>query len=381
MTRVLEVDTTQRRQVRQFLDLPFRLYRGVPQWVPPLAPDARRMLDRKRHPFYRHSDAAFFLALDDSGTPVGRVAVLDNRNYNAYNHEHTAFFTLFECENDPATAQALFDAAFAWAQARDLRSIYGPKGFTALDGMGLLVKGFEHRPAFGIPYNLPTYPSLLEAAGFVTVSDVLSGYLSGDVVFPEKIHRIAELVQERRRLRVARFRRRMDLRALIPDLQAMYNAAIEGTPGNVPLTDDEVRTMAAQLLWFADPRLIKLVMARSEDTGKEHPVGFLFAYPDISAAVQRHKGRLFLFGWLDMLLELRRTDWLNINGAGIVEEYRGLGGTAILFSELYKSIAERGAQHVDVVQIGADNDRMLRELRDLGVDFYKTHRMYRTTLE
>jgi len=380
MTSIVEIDTTDPRQVRQFLDLPFRLYQDVPQWVPPLASDVRRMLDRRRHPFYRHSDAAFFLALDGSRTAVGRVAVLDNRNYNTYNHEQTAFFYLFECENDPSTAQALFDAAFAWARARGLDRVYGPKGFTALDGMGLLVKGFEHRPAFGIPYNLPTYPALLESAGFVTVSDVLSGYLSSDTVFPEKIHRLAERVQERRGLRVARFRRRRDLRALIPDLQAMYNAAIEGTPGNVPLTDDEVRTMATQLLWFADPRLIKLVMAHSAETGKEHPVGFLFAYPDISAAVQRCKGRLFPFGWLDALLELRRTDWLNINGAGIVEEYRGLGGTAILFSELYKSIAERGAQHVDVVQIGADNDRMLRDLRDFGVDFYKTHRMYQRPL-
>ncbi len=380
MTSIVEIDTTNRRQVRQFLDLPFRLYRDAPQWVPPLVSDVRRMLDRKRHPFYRHSDAAFFLALDAAGTAVGRVAVLDNRNYNAYNHEHTAFFYLFECANDPATAQSLFDAAFVWARARGLDRVYGPKGFTALDGMGLLVEGFEHRPAFGIPYNLPTYPALLESAGFTTVSDVLSGYLSGETVFPEQIHRIAERGQERRGLRVARFRRRKDLRALIPDLQAMYNAAIEGTPGNVPLTDDEVRTMAAQLLWFADLRLIKLVMARDAETGKEHPVGFLFAYPDISAAVQRHKGRLFPFGWLDMLLELRRTDWLNINGAGIIEEYRGLGGTAILFSELYKSIAERGAQHVDVVQIGADNDRMLRDLRDFGVDFYKTHRMYQRPL-
>lgn len=380
MTSIVEIDTTNRRQVRQFLDLPFRLYQDVPQWVPPLASDVRRMLDRKRHPFYRHSDAAFFLALDAVGTAVGRVAVLDNRNYNAYNHEQTAFFYLFECENDSATAHALFDVAFTWARARGLDRVYGPKGFTALDGMGLLVKGFEHRPAFGIPYNLPTYPALLESAGFVTVSDILSGYLSGDVVFPEKIQRIAERVQERRGLRVARFRRRRDLRALLPDLQAMYNAAIEGTPGNVPLTDDEVRTLATQLLWFADPRLIKLVMARSTETGKEHPVGFLFAYPDISAAIQRCKGRLFAFGWLDVLLELRRTDWLNINGAGIVEEYRGLGGTAILFSELYKSIAERGAQHVDVVQIGADNDRMLRDLRDFGVDFYKTHRMYQRPL-
>jgi hypothetical protein len=373
---IITLDTTHSRQVKQFLDLPFRLYRDVPQWVPPLAVDARRMLDRKRHPFYRHSDAAFFLALAD-GIAVGRLAVLDNRNYNAYNREQTAFFTLFECEDNAATAHALFDAAGNWARDRGLTHIFGPKGFTALDGMGLLVKGFEHRPAFGIPYNLPTYPALLESCGFAPAGDVLSGYLGVDTVFPEKIHQIAARVQERRGLRVLNFRRRRDLRALVPVLQAMYNAAIADTPDNVPLTDDEVRAIAAQLLWFADPRLIKLIVAGSD----ERPVGFLFAYPDISAAVQRCRGCFFPFGWLDMLLELRRTPWLNLNGAGIIEEYRGMGGTAILFSEVQKSIVERGATHLDLVQIGADNARMQRELRDLGVDFYKTHRMYRKELE
>ena len=303
------------------------------------------MLDRKRHPFYRHSDAAFFLALDAAGAAVGRVAVLDNRNYNAYNHEQTAFFYLFECEDDPATAQSLFDAAFAWARARGLDRVYGPKGFTALDGMGLLVQGFEHRPAFGIPYNLPTYPGLLESAGFEA-----GKRCPLRAIFP------ATSSSRRRFIASPNWCRSGagcawpasgvagTVRALIPDLQAMYNDAMEGTTGNVPLTDDEVRTMAAQLLWFADPRLIKLVMARNAESGKEHPVGFLFAYPDISAAMQRHKGRLFPFGWIDMLLELRRTEWVNINGAGIVEEYRGLGGTALLFSELYKGIVERGAR-------------------------------------
>jgi hypothetical protein len=130
-------------------------------------------------------------------------------------------------------------------------------------------------------------------------------------------------------------------------------------------------------LWFADPRLIKIVMTAERD----EPVGFLFAYPDISAAVQRTKGQLFPFGWIDLLLELRRTKWININGAGIVEKYRGLGGTALLFSEMHKSVVEAGRfEHADIVQIGVENDKMQREMRDLGIDFYKTHRMYQRSL-
>jgi hypothetical protein len=133
--------------------------------------------------------------------------------------------------------------------------------------------------------------------------------------------------------------------------------------------------MADQLEWFADPGLIKIVMKGEE------LVGFLLAYPDISAALQRTRGRVFPLGWLDWLIEMRRTPWININGAGIVERYRGLGGTALLFSELYKSVAANPRyRYADIVQISTANDRMQRELRALGIDFYKLHRMYRREL-
>jgi hypothetical protein len=370
---ITPLDTTRPRQVRAFLDVPFRLYRDIPQWVPPLEMDIRRMLDRRRNPFYRHSEAAFFLA-QDGGQVVGRIAVLDNANYNAFNREHTAFFYLFECEDNPDAAQGLFEAAFAWARQRGLDKIIGPKGFTAFDGLGLLVKGFEHRPAFGLPYNPAYYAHLVESAGFEPGEELVSGYLSGRTQFPEKIHRAADIVQRRRGLKVASYRRRSDLRALVPKLQQLYNGALDGTSGTVPLTDEEVKTLADQLLWFADPKLIKIILK------DDQPVGFLFAYPDISAALQRTRGRLFPLGWIWLLLEMRRTKWVNINGAGIVEQYRGLGGTAILFSEMYKSVTEGRFEHADVVQIGMLNGNMQRELRDLGIDFYKAHRLYSRAL-
>jgi hypothetical protein len=136
-----------------------------------------------------------------------------------------------------------------------------------------------------------------------------------------------------------------------------------------------VRAIAEQMLRFADPRLIKIIM-KDDDIA-----GFLFAYPDISAAQQRVRGRLFPLGWIYLLREMRRTQWVNINGMGIVKEHRGAGGTALLFSEMQKSIVQQGFAHADLVQIGSENDPMLRELRSLGVDFYKTHCLYEKTLD
>ncbi len=367
---IQEIPPGNRQLIHQFLSLPQDIYLNIPQWVPPLTTDLARIFDRHGNPFYRQSQAGFFLAQDPNGRPIGRLAVLHNFRYNQYNQEKTAFFYLFECQDDPVISTGLFEAGFAWAKKQGLNRIFGPKGFSALDGLGLLTKGFEHRPAFGIPYNPPYYPSLIETAGFQRVSDIVSGYLNPHTKFPQKIHQISALVQERRGLHVARFKKRRELSALIPKLQGLYNGALSGTGGNAPLTDAEARSMANQLLWFADPRLIKVVMKGNE------PVGFLFAYPDISEAVQRTRGKMFPFGWIPILRELSRTKWVNINGAGIIEQYRGLGGTAILFSEMQKSIVEGGFEHADLVQIGVENDKMQRELRGLGIDFYKTHTMF-----
>jgi hypothetical protein len=372
--KILRIDPSDRYRTQQFLDLQGKIYREIPQWVPPFVTDLKRIFDTKRNPFYQHSEAAFFLAVSADGSAVARLAVLNNRHFNDFNHENSAFFTLFESMDDLEASRKLFEAGFEWAKQAGLSKIIGPRGFSTLDGLGMLVKGFEHRPAFGIPYNPPYYPSLVEASGFLPLGDIVSGYLPANMQFPSKIHEISELVQKRRGLTVARFNRRSDLRKLVPELKDLYNGMIQGSTDNIPLTDDEVKTMADQLLWFANPRLIKVIMK----DGK--PVGFLFAYPDISAAVQKTGGRIYPFGWIRLLREMRRTQWVNINGTGILEDYHGLGGTAILFSEMHKSIIEGGFQHAEIVQIGLENDRMQRELRDMGIDFYKTHRIYQRQL-
>jgi hypothetical protein len=367
---IIQIDLGNRAQVKAFLELPYRLYQDIPQWVPPLLMDERKRLNPRQYHFYKHSTAAFFL-VSKYGRAIGRLCVIDNGRYNQFNHERTAFFYLFECENDIEAAKALFEAGFDWARGRHLRRVIGPKGFTPLDGAGLLVEGFDHRPAFGQPYNPVYYPPLIEALGFQTHREMVSGYMGADTVFPERIHQLSERIQKRRGLRIARYGTRKDLRALAPHLKELYNNSLSGTRENVPLTEEEVEAMANQLLWFSDPRLVKIVMK------DDAPVGFMLAYPDISAALQRTRGRLLPFGWVTLLREFKRTDWLNLNGAGLIEEYRGLGGTAILFSEMYKSVVETGQfRHAEVVQIGTENQAMQREMGNFGIDFYKTYRIY-----
>ena len=365
---ILQLDLNNKRYVDDFLRLPFSIYRDIPQWVPPLQMDERLRLNPKRFPFYKHSHVSFFLAHEQKN-PIGRLAVLDNSHYNEFNKT-------FECENNLEAATALFNAGFDWARSRGLTHITGPKGFTPLDGFGLLVKGFEHRPAFGLPYNPAYYVDLIEAQGFVKEGESVSGYLRTDTQFPSRIHQLAERIAERRGLHILRCNTRKDLRNLVAYLKELYNNSLDDTEGTVPLTDEEVESMANQLVWLADPKLIKLVMR------DDKAVGFLLAYPDVSAALQKTRGRLFPFGWLTLLLELRRTDWININGAGLLPEYRGSGGTAILYSEMFKSVNENPRfKHAEVVQIGVENENMQREMENFGINFYKMHRTYKKELK
>lgn len=370
---VTELDTSDRKMVKQFLELPFRIYQDTPQWVPPLRVDARQPLNRKQNPFYLENEAVFLL-VGEGDRIIGRTAILENRRFNNFNHRQAAFFYLFECEDNLEAARMMFDYGAEWARERGLIEIIGPRGFTVFDGLGLLVAGFEHRPAFGQPYHLPYYQQLVEGSGFHRTGELITGTLDESLVFPEKVHQLAELVKKRRGLSIASCSSRRELRRVLLYLKELYNASLGSTRENVPVTDQEMQALSRQMLWFADPKLIKIVMKG------EAPVGFLLAYPDVSAALQKTRGRLFPFGWLTLLLELQRTKWININGAGIVEEYRGLGGTALLFSEMFKSVAESRFRRADIIQIGTDNENMLREIRDFGIKINKYHRVYQRML-
>ncbi|NOQ95158.1 MAG: hypothetical protein GQ555_00900, partial [Desulfobacterales bacterium] len=206
MLTIEKVDTANRAQIRRFIKVPFRLYKQHPQWVPPIRSDVALMLNRKKHPFYEHSTADFFIAVRD-GQDIGRIAALENCNYNKHHDVRTAQFYLFDCEDDSEAAAALFQRVFEWARAHNLDTLVGPKGFSAFDGYGLLQKGFEHRQMMNMMnYNYPYYLRLVDEAGFEKEVDFVSHFvIPEDLRLPERLYRIAERAKRHHRLEVIRF--------------------------------------------------------------------------------------------------------------------------------------------------------------------------------
>jgi hypothetical protein len=365
-------DTRSTRDVRCFVDLPFRLYGDCPQWVPPLIDDLRLQLDREKYPYYQHSDADFFLAIRDQQV-VGRIAVLENRHYNQHWDSHTAFFYLFEVENDSEAASALFAAIEEWAKARRLAKIVGAKGFLQGDGVGILVEGFEHRPAVGIPYNYDYYGTHIERAGYVRQRDFVSAYLPGNLQLPARVHEIAEKMMERRGFSIKTFTNKGELRKWVPRIVQTYNDTFIHNWEFNPITEAEARVIGDRLLQIADPKLIKLVMKGDEIAG------FLFGFPDISEGICRARGRMWPVGWFWLLREFGRTRWLNLNGAGILAPYRGLGVNAILYSEMERTIRSGQFEHADIVQI-EESVLTLDDALRMCAQIYKKHRIYEKNL-
>lgn len=373
--QIRKLDTESSRDVRQFIRFPFELYRDCAQWVPPMVSGVRLAMNRRKHPLYGHSTADFFVA-EHQGQTVGRIAVIDNRNYNDYNHIQAAFFYYFDAVDDEEVSRALLDAACDWARGRGRNEMIGPKGFIMSDGVGVLVEGFEHRPAMGMPYNYAYYDKLLTCYGFVKHYDHLSGHIhvQGREQLPERLFDIAERVKAKRGFWIKSFPTKKELMSWAERIGKVVDESFAGNQDYCPITLEEAKMAAQQLVEVADPRLIKIVM-KGDDIA-----GFCFGFPDLSAAIQRCGGQMLPFGWYFLLREYKRTRWINANGLGLLPQYQGLGANAVLYTELARTISDFGFQDADIVQVGEENVRSRSDMETMGVRWYKRHRTYKRTL-
>jgi hypothetical protein len=367
-------DVNSKAAVRAFVELPYHVYRSDSQWVPPLRRDVAVGLDRARHPFYEHSDAAFFTA--HRGVEiVGRLAVLEHRPYNECHGVRQAGFSFFECRpHDEEAATALFERAFDWGRARGLTEIVGPKGLTAFDGFGLLVDGFDRRQLMTMSnYNPAWYPEVLERLGFEKEVDFVSYELTRETfVMPEAVRRAARRATDR--LDIVRYANR---RALIREAGAIgrtYNKSFVNNWEYYPVSDREIDFLVEQISPLADHRLMTFIAANGDI------VGFVLAFADVSRALQRMRGRLTPWGLVTFLAERHRTKRVALNGAGILPDFRGQGGNALLYLQIERAVRAARFDHAELPQVAESALRMRRDIEVLGGVPIKTHRVYRRPL-
>jgi len=376
MLTIEAVDLGSKKQIDAFVQFQYDLYKGEKNFCAPFFDDIKLMLDKKKHPFYEHSDGAFWVAKKD-GRIVGRLGVFVNNPFNEYHQTKKAQFYLFDSIDDQEVATALFEMAFDWCRQQGLTEIVGPKGLSAFDGYGVLVEGYEHRQMMTMMnYNFSYYPKLLEQIGFEKEVDFVSCYLNVDNFnVPVKVKEVARRVLERGTFKVITFKSKREMiRDWAGKLGIAYNQTFINNWEYYPLSAREIELLVQNLVQVLDHRMIKLITCENEIAG------FLLAFPDITSALQRHNGRVTLPALVDILLEMRKTKWFSLNGAGVLPEYHGRGGNALLYYEMEKTMKDFGFIHGELTQVAETAVQMRKDLISVGGQPYKNHRVYKKKL-
>jgi hypothetical protein len=363
------VEAVTRRQRDRFITFPETLYRGDPFWVPPLIIERREFLDPGKNPFFEHAQVKLFLALDGASLVRGRIAAIVNANHLARHADGVGFFGLFECENDPAVAGALLDAAAAFLRAQGLSLMRGPASMSVNDEIGLLTDGFDSPPAIMMPYNPPYYRELLLGYGFQQAMRLWAYKAQASDGVPERLRQAAALARGRQGFTV----RSIDKRRWDEDvrkLHKVYTEAWQDNWGAVPMTDREFDHMVGALKQVADLELCLLAEVGGE------VAGFSLALPDLNQALIHVGGRLLPFGLLKLLWYRRRIDTLRLLTMGVIKGFRNKAVDVCLYHETIERGLAKGYRQMEMSWILENNLAMNRVLQKLGARIAKTYGLF-----
>ncbi len=368
------IDTDNRKDRSKFIRFPFSLYMGNEYWVPPLISDMELVLDRKRHPFFLHSEADFLVA-EDNHKILGRMAIIHNRNYCAAHQEQTAFFYHLDFMDDPEVVDALFNTAINWARERGLKKLMGPRGMVRSSGIGMLREGFNYLPPVGQNYNYPYYNSHLERLGFEKETDHYTSLITRETHLPSRMFEAAERIKQRGEFWVKTFTNRREMLAMIPEVDRVHHEAFQNNPGFYPSTPEEFDLIARSMIAIADPKYIKLIMRGDEIAG------FILTYANISRGLQRARGRLFPLGWYYILRDKASSPIIDGNGVGLLPKYQGMGANILLYTELDKTLrSQEHLQQMYLVQVDERNFKSQSDVETIGGNRCICHRTYRLSI-
>jgi GNAT superfamily N-acetyltransferase len=365
-----------RRDLKSFIDLPFRLHSNHPLWVPPLKIERRMFLSRRMNAFFTHGEAEYFLARRE-GRVVGRISAQVNHAFNEYQQKRWGWFGFLEFEDDQEVLEALLGAAEEWLRAHGQERVVGPASFAMNDDSGVLVEGYDARPMILQPWNPPYYQQRLEQAGMTKAMDLLMWNLEvteRDKVMPV-IWELADKVQSEHGIRVRPMRRRQ-LRKDMDAFAEVYNSAWSKNWDFVPYSKKDLDALAQELQLAFDKHWF--MIAEREDTGEV--VGMAITVPDLNQVLERMKGRLLPFGWWHFLHKGRIIDRVRVGFLGVKPEYQHTGVAAKLYQVHFDAAEARPQKGGEMGWILETNTAMNRGMEAMGGKVVKRYRMYEREL-
>ena len=369
----IEVSQVHSRADRNaFIRFPWRIYENDHAWVPPLIIERKAFFDRKSHPFYRHGDAALFLARQN-GEVVGRIMASDDPNYNAIHDSNVGCFGQFECVDNDNVAAALFNAAEGWVRRKGRLEIMGPIDYSTNYVCGLLIDGFQYPPTILTTHNPPYYVELLERQGFSKTMDFYAWWFSDPTEATARLRKLATRLGKRARFTI----RQGNLRNLAVEgerLRLIYNDAWKDNWGFVPFTKAEFEHLTKEMKPLLRPDFTAIAEVDGE------PAGFVIGLPDINVALQKIDGRLTTLGipigLVKLLYHKARLKKARLIAMGVRPQFRRLGVAEMLVLRVMEEGMVNAGFAAELSMTLENNVMINRFLEAIGAHRYKTYRIY-----
>jgi hypothetical protein len=357
------------RDMRDFINLPYLLYKKDKVWIPPLRSEMRKEFSPKTNPFLHHCEWQLFL-LKDKRKVIGRIAAFIDTLAIDFWNERIGFFGYFECIKNNTASKLLLDTTKNWLNKNKCTSMRGPWSFVP-DAWGMVVDGFTPSPVIMAPYNPPYYNEQMTSFGLLKAKDMLCWEISiaKGYHIPDRIMTLTDKVAERYGITV----RPMNMKNYEEEIQniiEMSNATLTNNWGYSPVTDDEVNATANDL-----KRVIqaKGVLFAEDKNGRL--IGFAIVIPDLNFLLKGLKGRLFPFGFIKLLWGIPRLRRYRMFALGVIPEYRNKAVDSLIYRALNESLYTDNLW-MEVNYVLEDNWPMINAMTKLEAPVSRRYRVY-----
>lgn len=370
---IKEVKT--KKDLQAFVHFPNELYKDNPYYVPQIESMDRDTLTPSKNHAFEVCEGKYWLAIDENGNVVGRVAGIINHRYNEKVGERICRFGWIDFIEDRIVSEALMRAVEEYAKEKGMDVVSGPTGFLEFDAAGILVDGFDQLPTAYGKYNDPYYEPHLLALGYQKEVDFVEYRILVPEVIPDRYARMAKIVSDKYGLRQATLRRHKDISPYIDGIFRCMNAAYSNLHGFSELSPGQCEDLKKQFLGNVSVDFLSIILDAHDQV-----VAFGVALPSLSKAMQKAKGSLFPFGFVHVLKALKHNDTLDLLLIAINEQYQNKGVNAMIFDKFAQGITKNGIKYIESTRELEDNTNVQNLWNHLEHHIHKRARVYRKNI-
>lgn len=363
-------EVTSKAAMKAFIDFPDELYRDHPCFVPSLKYDEAATLNPGKNPAFDYCEARYWLAYRD-GRVVGRVAGIINHAYIEKWKNKYIRFGWIDFEDDPDISRLLLQQVENWAKEKGLNAMHGPLGFTDLDHEGTLIDGFDQLGTMASIYNYPYYRNHFEKLGFEKETDWVEYKITVDKAVPEKIIKLASIVERRLKLKVVRAKKPKEILPYSTAIFELINDAYSHLFGVTPLTRRQMDYYTKQYFSFMKEDYVTIIV---DSEGKL--AAFNITMPSLSRALQKNRGKLFPFGFIPLLRAMKKNDMADLLMVAIRKDLQGKGVNAMLMRETYNTYVRNGVTTVETNHELEDNSQIQSQWEHFDAVQHKRRRCF-----